>query len=131
MKKIIIFCFASLPAYSADFIFANGFETPSMISGSVSGMFSSGLSVTLKSEITTEFLVINSNGAFSFNYVVPDGDSWDVEISTLPDNSQQQSCSITNNQGVMNVTPSVSVTIVCDTTAWNWDEMNWGQGGWN
>jgi len=139
MKKIIILCIISLQVSAGDLIYKNSFEDAGLVSGTASGIIATGLSAYLYHGIARNLqlrgaevaLNIDADGTFIFATEIPVGNGWTVIINTLPDNPQKQSCTITNYTGTMTNAGVDTLRIVCDTTQWNWDEMNWEEGGWN
>lgn len=115
---------------ASDLIFKQGFENSRLVSGQVTGLLSAGLQLQLTAG-DDSFLAIQDEGVFTFELDVTVGQMWQVEVLQLPHNPQQQSCQISQNSGVMSANGVDDVLIVCDNTAWHWDEMNWNQGGWN
>ena len=120
----------SLSVHGSDLIFKQGFENTRLVSGQVSGLVSSGLELKLTAGADNT-LLIDENGIFTFELDVAIGQSWQVDTVKLPDNPQQQNCQISQNTGVMDNNGVDDVLIVCNDKTWNWNEMNWEEGGWN
>ncbi|MCF6300677.1 MAG: hypothetical protein L3J52_06125 [Proteobacteria bacterium] len=129
MKTIIILVLFSSVTSAGDLIFKQGFENTVTVSGTVSGLSSSGLSLELNNGLNTETINLDTNGTFVFSSELMVGESWSVEVSTLPD-SPQQSCQISNASGIIPIGGVDDVQLICTTGNWNWDEMNWNEGGW-
>ena len=133
MKKItlILAFLLSTTSYASDLIYKNGFENSALVSGTITGLTSSGLVLKLQSTGIDEDLNISSDGTFVFFTDIPIGETWSVSATQLPNTPQQQSCELNNETGVMPATGAHTLTVSCTQTAWNWDEMNWNEGGWN
>ena len=131
MKKILILWIITLPCQAADLIFKHGFENTALVKGTASGLNSTGLSLKLTVNASTETLAIDTNGEFSFFTDVPVGATWTVTTQSLPNSPQQQNCNITNTSGIMPTTGANVLQVNCNTTQWKWDEMQWDEGGWN
>lgn len=128
--RIVLLCLVSLSVQGSDLIFKQGFENTRLVSGQVSGLVSSGLELKLTAGANTT-LIIDENGVITFDLNVAIGQSWQVDIVKLPDNPQKQNCHLSQNSGVMDNNGVDDVLVVCNDKAWNWDEMNWEEGGWN
>lgn len=131
MRALLVLCFFSVHAFAGELVYKNSFENTALVSGTVSGLVSTGLGLRLVSGEYTETLLVNENGKFVFYLDVRVGDSWAVSVLTLPDTPQQQHCGLVNATGVMSVSGASALEVNCDPRAWNWDEMSWGTGGWN
>ena len=116
---------------ASDLIFKSGFENTALVTGTVTGLSQTGLSLELKVNAQSQILNISDNGVFIFSIEVAVGDLWSVEIVSLPDDPQQQSCQGINTNGTMPTGGANSLEINCSETVWNWDQMNWDEGGWN
>lgn len=132
MKYLVLLLVVSINAFAGDLIYKNSFDNEVLVSGASSGLQSSGLQLTLTNDGgANETIVINHNGAFVFSSYVEVGSNWLVTVQSLPDNPTQQSCILQNESGTV---PSGGVTnlqVICDAVIWNWDVMNWEEGGWN
>ena len=129
---LMIIAIGFLPiANAGDLVYKSGFEATALVSGTASGVTSSGLILKLSSGSFDEDLSINEDGSFVFFADIPFGDTWTVSTSQLPNTPQQQTCEVTNSSGVMPATGADLLTVTCNQTLWNWNEMNWDEGGWN
>jgi len=129
--KTIILLLLSTATFANDLIYKHGFEDTVAVAGAVSGLNSTGLNLVLYiNGNNTETISISANGAFVFAANLVVGENWSVEISTLP-GSPQQSCNLSNTSGTIPQGGVDTIQIACDSQAWNWNEMNWGEGGWN
>ena len=129
MKLFLFINLFSSHLMAADLIYKNSFENSALLTGTVSGVLSSGLSLYLISDGFEETIIVEENGVFIFNNTIPIGDSWQISVITLP-SSPQQNCSLKNSSGVMIPSGSDITTVTCNDVAWNWDQMNWDEGGW-
>ncbi len=117
---------------AAELIFKNGFENRFLIGGTASGVESTGLKLALESVSGPDEITIDSNGQFFFNLEVMAGHAWSVDLVTLPNDPQQQSCTLTNNAGSALPNGGVdNIELTCQNQLWHWDVMSWEQGGWN
>ncbi|MCX7545427.1 hypothetical protein [Marinicella gelatinilytica] len=130
MKKLLLIMLITTGATAGDLIYLNGFENTGLVSGTVSGLSSTGLEVKLSSSSMTETLAIDQNGGFVFSLQVMVGASWDLTVTTQPNNPTPQNCTITPASGVMPAGGDDTISIVCGNVQNNWDEMNWDQGQW-
>lgn len=128
MKKFLLLCLISLQAYAGDLIFKNSFENEALISGTASGIASTGLSLNLNVGSSNEILTVNDNGAFIFFMEVNMGASYEVSILSLP---SSQSCTLNNATGTVSSSLVSNVFVTCGATNNNWDQMNWNSGVWN
>ena len=119
------------PVQANNLIFKSGFENTALVSGTATGLNSTGLSLQLTVNTTTEILNVDQDGVFVFHTNVNIGNHWSVAILTLPDNPQQQNCEINNNSGSMPSGGADVLIVTCTSIPWNWDQMNWDEGGWN
>jgi len=131
MKKILLICLFSFHVNAGDLIFKQGFENTGLVSGTVTGLSSTGLSINLNVSPHNEILIINENGVFTFFMDVPVGSNYQTNIVTLPSTPQQQNCTLSNQNGTMPTTGANTLIITCNNDAWNWNEMDWNSGGWN
>jgi len=131
MKKLILLSLISTQLHAGDLIFKNGFEAGNFVSGTATGLIATGLNLKLEVNGVTENLIVDNNGEFSFQLEVAIGGLWTVDINYLPNNPQQQSCILSNATGIMPVTGVNTIQVQCNSNAWNWDEMNWQESGWN
>ena len=113
-----------------DLVFKNSFEISTSISGTLSGLTSSQLSLGLTLNSNNEIIIINSNGKFLFASDVYIGETWKVDITQLP-SSPQQNCHINNNFGTIPQGGINNIEILCNNIPWTWDDMNWDDGGWD
>jgi len=133
MKIIIIFVLISLNSQANDLIYKHGFESIVLISGTASGIASTGLVLQLQSETDNSIddsITINNNGGFAFNQLLEVGENYTISMTTLPNNPSPQSCELSNATGTTPNAGVSNVTITCDSGAWNWNQMNWDEGGW-
>ena len=133
MKKIIFLLLVSLNTQANDLIYKHGFEETVLISGTASGLESTGLVLRLQSDtnpLIDDSIVINANGGFAFYQLLKIGDIYTVSITTLPNSPSHQNCILSNANGTVPNTGVDNITIDCDSGAWNWNQMNWNQGGW-
>ena len=128
MKKIILLCFISFQSLAGDLIFKNSFENEALISGTASGIASSGLTLNLNVGSSNEILPVNNNGTFIFFMEVDMGASYEVSILSLP---FSQSCTINNATGTVSSNLVNNIIVTCGDANNNWDEMNWDSGVWN
>jgi len=131
MKKIIVLMLLSFQSLASDLIFKHGFENTVSLSGTALGVVSSGLRLQLTVGAYTESIDIISDGVFVFEFDLLTGYEWSVKVIALPNDPQQQNCELSNNSGTIGTAGYSGISISCNSTAWNWDEMNWNQGGWN
>ncbi|WP_223789647.1 hypothetical protein [Marinicella meishanensis] len=119
------------PGMAQDLVFKTGFENRFLVAGSVTGLSSSPLTLSLISVSGNETLAINNNGRFVFELPVLAGHAWRVEVATLPSQPQTQSCALSQNSGpALPVGGVDDVQVDCQVQAWEWDVMDWDQGGW-
>ncbi len=115
-----------------DLIFKTGFENQYAIGGQVNGLTSSPLVLELISVSGPDEVTITTDGTFYFELLVSAGHAWRVELKSLPSQPGQQSCQLSNNSGSALPVGGVNdVNINCQNQAWDWDVMDWDQGGWN
>ena len=133
MKPLLFLLFTTISGQTmaTDLIFKSGFENSALVSGTATGINNTGLSLQLTSQTQTELLFIVSNGGFSFKTEVTVGDAWTVDIISLPSTPQQQNCVTSNSDGNMPATGVDNLQVTCNDTHWNWNQMNWEEGGWN
>ena len=130
LLTLICFCLVSVSVQGNDLIFKQGFENSNLISVQVSGVVSLGLELKLTAA-GSSILKIDENGGYTFELNVSNGQSWQVDVVQLPNNPNQQNCQLSQNSGVMDNDGVDDVLMVCNNSSWNWDEMNWQEGGWN
>ena len=133
MKNILFILLFSGAIQANDLIYNNGFEGHVLISGTASGIVSTGLVLSLqsgKSNVIDETINLDQNGGFAFFQLLKPGDNYTVTISSLPNNPNPQSCQLSNASGTVPNTGVANITVDCQANAWNWDEMNWNDGGW-
>ena len=132
MKYILFISLLFSPQlFAGDLIFKNGFENDALLSGTASGISSTGLILQLTSGTVTENLSVNSNGAFEFNSSISIGANWNVTINTLPNNPQLLDCTLTNNSGTMTAAGVSDLQVLCEDRSLNWDLGNWDNKDWN
>lgn len=133
MKALILFILLIFGGQSlaTDLIFKAGFEATALVSGTATGIDNVGLAILLTTDSQTETLHIDNSGVFTFKTTVAIGGTWSVEIINLPSSPQQQNCQVSNNAGVMPAGGVDNMLVVCNNTAWNWNQMDWDAGGWN
>ena len=131
VTSIIVFIIGLNSAQANDLIYKSGFENNALVSGTAAGINNIGLSLQLTVNANTETLAIDSNGQFVFFMPVTAGDNWWVSVIQLPSNPQQQNCNASNTSGVMPANGTDSLLVTCNDSPWNWDQMNWNEGGWN
>ncbi|MCB1177947.1 MAG: hypothetical protein KDK36_10245 [Leptospiraceae bacterium] len=92
------------------------------ISGSVSGLASTGLTLTNGTDTVT----VASNGTFAFPTTVPSGSSYNVTMTPstglIGDGSTTgplQSCTLTNGGGIVSSATVSNISLVCVTTTFN------------
>jgi len=129
MKKALVFCLISFQVVAGDLIFKNGFEQTVFISGSASGIESTGLSLNLNVASNNEILVVNSNGSFTFIMEVDFGESYVVSILSMP-TSPPQNCRLANATGTVTTSIVNNIIVTCNPNH-NWNQMNWNSGVWN
>ncbi len=118
--------------WATDLVFKTGFENQYLIGGQVNGLASSSLVLELISVSGPDEITLSMDGAFFFERLVNAGHAWRVEVKTLPNQPQQQSCQLSNNSGSALPVGGVNdVSISCQNQAWDWDVMDWDEGGWN
>lgn len=118
-------------ARSNDLLYKSNFENNGLISITASGISSNGLSLLLSSDQISESITINQDGTYLFESYVNVGQNWLVETTQLPNNPNQQSCRLSNNNGILPIGGANQSLINCSNTAWQWDVMNWNEGAWN
>jgi hypothetical protein len=79
------------------------------ISGTVIGLSGTGMVITDNDNGYT--LAVNSNGPFTLSTNVPDGQSYDVQISSPT--APQQRCSVANGTGQIDGANVINVTVTC------------------
>ncbi|KAA3640515.1 MAG: hypothetical protein DWP95_08450 [Proteobacteria bacterium] len=133
MKFFILFLWLIVSGQSmaTDLIFKSGFEATALVSGTASGINNSGLILKLTTQSQSETLNLNNNGVFVFATEVSIGDNWAVEINSFPSTPQQQNCITNNSSGNMPAGGVDTLQVMCNNNPWNWDQMNWDEGGWN
>ena len=129
MKKILLLCLISLQAFAGDLIFKNSFENKALISGTATGIASTGLILNLSVGSSNEPLTVNDNGTFIFFMEVDMGASYVVSIQSMP-TAPSQSCTITNANGTVSSSLVNNIVVNCGASN-NWDQMNWNSGIWN
>ncbi|WP_154224520.1 hypothetical protein [Marinicella rhabdoformis] len=130
MKKLLFLCLFSTQLYATDLIYKSSFEANALVAGTASGVLNTGLTLELSVNNQTELLSIDDNGGFVFATNVGFGSHWAVTIINLPNIPQQQSCEVSNNEGVISPGGASTLQVICDDTSWNWNQMNWNNGGW-
>ena len=130
MKKFLLLILFSNHLYAGDLIYLNGFEDSRLVSGSAIGITSTGLQLTLTSSGASETLNIDADDNIIFSLPIPIGNSWNVEILALPNNPDQQNCTLSNSSGIMPPLGVNNILITCNSKQWKWNEMNWNEGGW-
>ena len=134
MKIYIFICLllsSQLFAGGSDLIFKNGFESNTLITGTASGISSTGLILRLTSGAIVEDLPINNNGGFVFIGSLDEGASWNVNINALPTNPEPLNCNLTNNTGTMPANGINNVQVICGDASLIWNQDNWNQSNWN
>ena len=133
MKNLLLIAILAITpiSFAGDLIYKSGFENTALVSGTISGLTSTGLVLKLESGGIDEELSITSDGIFVFFAEIPIGDTWLVSTVQFPNTPQQQSCVLTNPIGVMPTTGADVLIVSCNQTPWNWDEMNWDEASWN
>ena len=129
MKKYILLSLFSMQVFAGDLVFKQGFEATGLVSGTVTGLSSAGLSINLNVSGNDEVLIITENGEFIFFMTVTIGASYEVTLLTLP-SAPPQSCSISNAIGVVANNGVTNILVTCGASN-NWDQMNWDTGDWN
>ena len=130
LKNVLLLCLFTSGVCAGDLIYLNGFENSALVSGTASGLSSNGLSLELTAPDGQELLLVNDDGNFGFSQPVTVGNIWSVRVNTLPNSPSQQSCILSNYSGSMLTTGANNLTVECDNEKWNWNEMDWGEGGW-
>ena len=131
MKKLLILLLLNSSAFANDLIFKQGFDGTVLIAGVASGINSQGLVLDLTVDNTPQGnLTITTDGSFVFESYVVSGNVFDVTIYTLPNSPSYQSCVLSQNSGTVSSSGVDTISIICNSTAWKWDEMSWKQGGW-
>ena len=133
MKKILYLLLVTSVIQANDLIYKHGFENNVLLFGTVTGINSLGLSLRLQAgldNIIDETVAINQNGGFAFSNLLKIGDNYTISISSLPNNPNQQSCELIYPGGVVPNNGVIDITVMCDNSAWNWNKMNWNEGGW-
>lgn len=130
MKMLLVCLFISNIVGASDLIYLNGFENKAMVSGTVMGLSSDGLMFKLSATDGQETLAINNNGHFVFWLPITVGNQWQVALTGVPNHPSQQSCILSNNSGVMTPSGVNNLLIECTNQQWNWNQMNWGESGW-
>ncbi len=132
MKKYVLLLLFCGQAWATDLIHKTGFEHHYLIAGHATGVAAATLTLNLISVSGSDEIIIDRNGQFAFDLLVRAGHAWRVEIKTLPDDPQQQSCLLSNQSGsALPVGGVDDVSIECQNQVWNWDVMSWDSGGWN
>ena len=129
--KLIILLLCISTGIRAQLIFENSFEginpINEVISGTVTGLNATGLSLQLSYNLNSEILNITNNGSFVFITHLAVGTSWGVSIVSEP---TSQSCTITNNSGVVPNGGVADISVVCGVNGLIWDQSNWNQKTW-
>ncbi|MCX7554007.1 hypothetical protein OS175_08970 [Marinicella sp. S1101] len=118
-------------ALSNDLLYKSNFEENGLITITANGITNNGLTLLLTSNQISEFITINQNGSYLFESYVNIGQNWLIETTQLPNNPNQQSCRLINNNGILPIGGANQTLINCSDTAWQWDVMNWNEGAWN
>ena len=131
MKKIfLISLISSSQLYAGDLIFKDGFENNASLSGSATGVSSTGLVLQLTSGAISENLSVNANGTFEFDSLITIGANWSVSINALPTTPESLTCTLSNNSGTMTAAGFDALEVICADTALNWNQDNWNDGNW-
>lgn len=132
MKTILLISLLlSSQLLAGDLIFKDGFDNNAALSGTASGISSSGLVLQLTSDSITENLSVNVNGTFEFSNRITIGADWNVNINTLPTNPEALDCELINNSGTMKMGGVNDLEVSCNDSSLNWDQDNWDNGNWN
>ncbi|MFK8011276.1 MAG: hypothetical protein AB8B80_04495 [Marinicellaceae bacterium] len=132
MKTILLISLLlSSQLLAGDLIFKDGFDNNAALSGTASGISSSGLVLQLTSDSITENLSVNVNGTFEFSNRITIGADWNVNINTLPTNPEALDCELINNSGTMTMGGVNDLEVSCNDSSLNWDQDNWDNGNWN
>ncbi len=83
------------------------------VGGTLSGLSGSGLSLE---DVTTGERIFPANGPFWFDYLHPDGSSYDVRVVTQP-SQPQQICTVSNGSGVIAGANAMNVSVTCADAA--------------
>ena len=130
-KTLLIILLSSSQLFAGDLIFKDGFENNAVLSGTASGINSTGLVLQLTSGSITENLTVNANGAFEFDSLIAIGASWSVSINALPNNPESLTCNLSNNTGTMTASGVNNLQVACADTSLNWNQDDWDDGNWN
>ena len=131
LSQLMLLTLISGQTLATDLIFKSGFESAGLVSGTVSGLSNSGMIIELSSNGQTETIELLENGGFVFKQYIAQGETWSTTLLSLPNNPSQQSCIAVNSSGVMPLGGSDELQVICNNTAWKWDQMSWDEGGWN
>lgn len=127
--SILLLCFSS--NLWAQLIFENSFEgngsIAETISGTVSGLNTTGLSLQLSHSATSETLNIASSGNFEFISHLLVGTTWNVSIASQP---TTQNCTISNNSGIVQLGGVTDIIVACATDLLIWNQTNWNEKNW-
>ncbi len=84
------------------------------ISGTLSGLAGTGLTLSLNGGATT--LPLGSNGMFSFPTTLPDGATYTVSVASQP-TGPSQTCTVTNGAGTLAAADVSNVAVQCATNS--------------
>lgn len=110
-----------------DLVYKSGFENSVLISGSATGIKTSGLKLLLQANNQNYSLKIDSDGSFTFSTLLSVGTQYTIKIEALPNN---QSCQLTNPQNSVPAGGVKNLSVVCNDIKSNWNEMKWDESGW-
>ncbi|MFK8010399.1 MAG: hypothetical protein AB8B80_00065 [Marinicellaceae bacterium] len=131
MKKILLISLlSSSQLFAGDLIFKDGFDNNAALSGTATGVSSTGLVLQLTSGAITENLSIDADGVFEFNNLITIGANWSVSISSLPTTPTALECNLTNNSGTMTAAGVDDLQISCADNSMNWNQDNWDEVNW-
>ena len=119
----------SFQLYAGDLIYKSSFENKALVAGTAIGINSTGLVLQLTSGPITENLFVDSNSPIVFSSSLAIGTAWSVSIASFPSDPTIQTCSISNNSGIMPASGVGNLLVTCDGSL-NWNSGNWDEWGW-
>jgi hypothetical protein len=127
---LVVFLMAPMAGAAEDPIFANGFDPCCSLGGTVSGLSSSGLTLSLGVGGSVRETRALAAGSVRYRFVasVTPGESYAITVASQPSG---QACSVTHDSGAMSATDIADANVVCTTASGLvWDAGNWDSDTW-